>query len=255
MGSLRVDRFLCLVILAMLLTGPAARGAILNSLRGFSDAQEGWSGGLSGSYSASGGNTEETSFKAAASVQWQSGAEQFRLLGNGKRTSTAGTETARALTGHLRHNHRFNDHLSSLSFVQVQENPFQQLKSRTLVGVGGRWDILNRDGSELALGAAHMWEGERLEGGDGRVDQQRLSAFFSVVWPLREGLELDSLAFYQPAWSDFQDWRLFWQTSLDVELTGTLSLFTGLQVEHDSRPAAGVEKTDWETSTGFSLGF
>jgi hypothetical protein len=208
-----------------------------------------------GSYSATGGNTEETSFKAGAQVQLLTGSELFRLLGSGKRTSSGGDETARAISGHLRHNHRLSKSFRTLAFVQVQENPFQQLESRTLVGAGGRWDILSREGREVALGAAHMWEGERLEGRDGRLDEQRLSAFVSVVLPLREGLELDTLAFYQPAWGDFSDWRLFWQIALEVELTGTLSLFSGVQVEHDSTPPAGVDESDWETTTGFSASF
>jgi putative salt-induced outer membrane protein YdiY len=247
-------KFAVLATLTLLAAWPA-QGAIVNTLRGFSDHEEGWSGGLAGSYDASGGNTEETSLNASAQLQWRRGAERVRLIGSGKRTSSGGTETARAVTGHLRHNHRLSERWSTLAFLQAQENPFQRLKSRTLVGVGGRLDFKHTDDLELAIGAAHMWERERLEGSADHSSFQRLSVFLTAVWKLRKGVELDGLFFYQPEWSDFGDWRFFGTVDLNVELAANLTLFTGLRVEHDSRPPALVEETDWTTTTGFKVGF
>jgi putative salt-induced outer membrane protein YdiY len=138
-----VRKFSLVWLLAGLFCLAPVRGqaTIINTLRGFSDTEAGWSGGMAASYGASGGNTEETHLRASAQLQYRSGDEIFRLLGSGKRSSSAGQETARAVMGHLRHNHRLSDRWSSLSFLQVQENPFQQLKSRTLLGLGGRWDV------------------------------------------------------------------------------------------------------------------
>ncbi len=231
------------------------QATIINTLRGFSDTEAGWSGGMAASYGASGGNTEETHLRASAQLQYRSGDEIFRLLGSGKRSSSAGQETARAVMGHLRHNHRLSDRWSSLSFLQVQENPFQQLKSRTLLGLGGRWDVTAGPQRELALGAAFMWERERLEGQEGHTSARRLSLFLSYIRQLRPGVDLDALLFYQPSTEDFADYRLFGTLQIDVELAGNLSLVTGLQVGHDSRPPAAVEQTDWETTTGLKASF
>ena len=255
MNTKHVSALWLALLLTGCLAGGQAQGAILNSLRGFSRAQEGFGGVLSGEYAAQGGNTEETAFQLGGRVQMLCGDDLVRFLARGKRKTAGGEESAKSVTLHLRHNHRLGGRFSTLSFIQVQEDPFKLLKSRTLVGLGGRWDVVARDGREVALGAAAMWEGERLDGREGRRDEQRLSAFISLVLPLRPGLELDTLAFYQPAWSAFDDHRLFWQISLDVELTGALSLNTGLQVEYDSEPPAGVGDTDWETVTGISARF
>ena len=244
----------CLVLGWMLAASPL-QAAIVNTLRGFSGSEPGWSGGVSGSHGAAGGNTEETQITAAAQVQWQGQDQMVRLIGSGKRSSSKGVETARALTGHLRHNYRLGGQFSTLAFFQIQENPFQLLKSRTLLGLGGRFDAVARKDFSLALGAAHMLESERLEGMGGHESYQRLSVFVSLVKELKEGVSVDAVVFYQPLWSEFDDWRSFAKTDLKVALAGTLTIFTGIQVEHDSRPAEGVEQTDWQTTTGFSASF
>lgn len=244
-----------LLTLMLGLVPTAAPGAIVNTLRGFADGETGWSGTLSGSYGASGGNTAETSLSAAARLQWSSAAERLRLLGSARRTSQAGRETARAVMGHLRHNHRLGRRWSTLSFLQVQENPFQKLKSRTLAGLGFRCDLVERTGWNLAAGLSHMWEREQLEGGGDSTSARRLSLFVSAERQLRPGLLVDGLFFYQPRTGDFQDWRFFGSLQLNVALGASLTLFTGLETAHDSRPAALVRETDWETSTGFKAGF
>lgn len=233
----------------------SAHAAIVNTLRGFDADKVGWSGSLSGSYSASGGNTEVTKLEAAAQLQWRSATERVRLMGSAKRASTRGDEIARAVTGHLRHNHYLGGRWSTLAFLQIQENPFQRLKSRALAGAGAQCDVVRGGAVTLTAGASHMLERQRLDGESGHTDAQRLSSFLSVLARLRPGVRLDGVAFYQPRWAVFADWRGFGKLDLNVALSGALTLFTGVQVEHDARPAAGVEKTDWETTTGVKVGF
>ncbi len=244
--------FLFLVMAAV--TSPCQAG-IVNTLRISSSDQAGWSGGLSGSHSAQGGNSRVTKLSFSSLVQYRHGDDLLRLMGSGKRSSTEGVESGRAFMGHLRHNRRLGGPWSTLAFVQWQENPFQRLESRRLLGLGGRCDLLAREALDLALGGAFMWEREQIEDGPGATTGRRLSLFFSLVYRVTPRVSVDALAFFQPAVSDFADHRIFAQGDLKVEITGALSLFTGVQVEEDSRPADGVSRTDWETSTGFSYDF
>lgn len=244
----------CLSTLLVVGTSPCQAG-IVNTLRISSSDQAGWSGGLSGSHSAEGGNSRVTKLAFSSLVQYRQGDDLLRLIGSGKRSSSEGVESGRAFMGHLRHNRRLGGPWSTLAFVQWQENPFQRLKSRRLLGLGGRCDLLAREGLDLALGGAFMWEREQIEDGPGATTDQRLSFFLSLVYRVSSRVSLDGLAFFQPAVSELADHRVFAQGDLKVEITGALSLFTGFQVEKDSRPAAGVARTDWETSTGFSMDF
>jgi hypothetical protein len=243
------------VFLAAFLAAAPAQAAIINSLRGFDRDERGWSGSLTGSYGAAGGNTRESTFAGSGQVQWNDLTQTAKLIAAAKRTTSRGEETARAILGHLRHNYRLGPRWATVTFLQAQQNPFQRLDSRYLAGLGARYDLVDSDRVLWSLGGTHMWESQRIQDETGHRDAQRLSAFTSLEAKLGEGVVLDFLTFYQPKWSDFGDWRLFGQVLLEVELNGTLSLFTGYQIEHNERPPAGVEMTDWETTTGFKAAF
>ena len=247
-------RSACLAVLLLLAVSPC-EAAIVNSLSGFAEKDPGWSGTLGGSFGARGGNTEQSTLAADTRLQWQGDGETWRLIGSAKRTSSGGVETARALLGHLRHNHSLSDQWSTLAFLQAQENPFQRLASRLLVGVGLRWDALAGDDARLALGAAHMMEREKIEDEVDTGTNQRLSLFLTTALRLREGVGFQALAFFQPSWSAPEDHRLMLNVDLDVKLAANISLFTGFELEGDSRPPDEVDKYDWENRTGFRLKF
>ena len=232
-----------------------ADAAILNSLRGFDRDEVGWSGSLTGSYGAAGGNTRESTFAGSGRVQRNDGVQMIRLIAAAKRTTSRGEETAKSIMAHLRHNYRLGTRWATVAFLQAQQNPFQRLDSRYLAGVGARYDLVDTDRVLWSLGATHMWERERIQDRAGEKDAQRLSTFTSLEAKLGDGIVLDFLTFYQPQWTDFGDWRLFGQIQLEVELNHTLSLFTGYEIEHNENPPAGVEQTDWETRTGFKAAF
>ncbi|MEN8008052.1 MAG: DUF481 domain-containing protein [Candidatus Krumholzibacteriota bacterium] len=246
-----------LLVAAGLAAVPAggARAAIVNSLRGWSEDEQGWSGALAGSYGASGGNSPQSTFEGSGRVQLRSQANVWRLIGSGKRTTVHGVETKKSTLGHLRHNYLLSDRWATLAFLQVQRNPFQRLDSRFLAGLGGRWRAVKGESTLIYLGAAHMFEQERIRDEEGHTEAQRFSGFVSLEARLSEDVVVDFLAFYQPRWSDFNDWRMYGEVSLEVELTGSLSLFTGYKLEHNSRPPAEVEQSDWDTKTGLLFKF
>ena len=248
---------LALLTAAGLLAGPVcgARAAIVNSLRGFAEEEPGWSGALAGSYGARGGNTEESTFEGSGRLQWRNEPAIWRLIAAGNRTTRGGAETARSSLAHLRHNYLLNQRWATLAFLQFQKNPFQKLESRFLLGLGGRWRAVKGKSAVLDLGAAHMFEQEKIQGGGGFAKAQRLSSFLSLQLTVREGVVIDCLVFYQPRWNDFGDWRIHGETKLEVALSDALSLFTGYNLDHNSRPPTGVDKTDWETRTGFAVKF
>jgi putative salt-induced outer membrane protein YdiY len=232
-----------------------ADAAIVNSLRGFERDEPGWSGSLAGSYDANGGNTDDSTFAGSGRVQWRGRSNVWRCIVAGERKLNRGEETARSVLAHLRHNYLLTDRWATLAFLQLQRNPFQRLDARTLIGAGGRWQAMKGDRHLVYLGAAYMFEWEKIQDEPGSTQAQRLSSFLSVEVELRDDVFLDGLVFYQPEWSDFADWRFLGAISLDVGLTAALSLFTGFSVQYDSQPPVGVMQTDWHTKTGFRMKF
>ena len=188
-------------------------------------------------------------------MQLRSASNVWRLLARGNRTTTKGVETARSTLGHFRHNYLLSDRWATIAFVQHQRNPFQRLDSRYLLGFGGRWLSVKGESTRLYLGATQMFEQERIQDESGHTKDERLSTYISFVSELRDGVALDFLVFYQPLWKDFADWRVHGEIKLTILLTGSLSLFTGYNLEHDTRPPEGVVETDWNTKTGFAFSF
>jgi len=241
--------------LAILTIALPANSAIVNSLRGFDRDEPGWSGSIAGSYGASGGNTDQSTFAGNGRLQWRGDRNTWKLIAAGKRTTSGGVETANSVLGHLRHNYDLSERWATLAFLQSLQNPFQRLDYRRLVGLGLRWYGVKNEGTIWSFGAAQMFEWEQIQDEEGEREASRLSTFTSFETEIRDGVVLDALLFYQPRWSDFSDFRVFGLIQLDIELNHTLSLFTGYQIEHNERPPAGVEQTDWTTKTGFRANF
>lgn len=235
------------------MVGGVAHAQILNTLRGWEETEPGFSGDLGVSFSVAGGNTEVLSLAGAGRIQWLTGRERFRLLGNVLRAESDGTKTAQAASAHLRHNHEVTRWFSTLAFVQVQENPFQRLQSRWLFGAGGRFDLVRREEWDLSIGLAHMFEVERIEDVDGREEEHRLSSFVSWSGDLSEHVEVDVIGFLQPLWEELSDKRAVINGSLSVGLVGSLSLVQSASYQYDSRPPEDVGKEDWGYRSGLEF--
>jgi len=243
------------MLVLLLIAVPAFAGVILNTLDGVGDDATGWSGGLDGSFSASGGNTDRVTLSGGGRAVWSGERDVWRLQGKMEYQETSSVESARSVVGHLRQNHHLVGRLHTVTFAQIQHNPFQRLQSRWLFGAGGRIDVLDDDLGSLSLGATHMMEIERIEDEDGRDTDQRLSAFLFASRRLSPTVNLSAVGFIQPLWSDFSDRRAMGNLSMDVSLTGSLVLRVGGSVEYDSSPPTGVDSTDWKTSTGLGVRF
>lgn len=238
-----------------LLASPAHAGVILNTLQGFDWTEPGWSGEVGTAFSASGGNTERVHLEGGGRVQWRNHRDRWQLLAVGAYEESGGVETERSVVVHLRQNHRLVDRLHTVVFAQRQHNPFQRLQSRWLLGAGLRWDLLDDQRDQIAIGATPMLEVERLEAEDDHHSLVRLSTFLLLARTLSEGVKLDGVAFYQPAWDHPADFRASASLALTVKIGGALDLRVGYGVEHDDAPPVGVEPTDWNSSLGFAVTF
>ena len=251
MRRIRIE--LLLLALAGIAVTTPAQAQIVDTLSDFSQSDSGWHGEIEGVFSATGGNTEIVRTAAAARIQYRVGDNLWRSMGGFVRATSEGEEIAESAFAHLRHNHYFRPAIASLAFVQVQENPFQRLRSRWLVGAGLRLEPLRRERLSLAVGLAQMTEIERTEVQPDREVHQRLSSFLSLNAALQEHVDLDVVAFVQPLWEDFADLRATLDATASVEIQGPLELTVGWVVTHDSRPPVEVEKTDWATTVGLKL--
>ena len=234
---------------------PAAAGVILNTLQGYDADASGWSGRLDGLFSGSGGNTERLLLETGGRIQWQGEKHRYRLQVSGGYEESAGIEVARNFVIHLRHNRSLGGRWATVSFAQVQHNPFQRLQSRWLFGFGPRYDLVRDDRGSAAVGLTPMLEVERIQGEDDHSARGRLSVFLHLFRQVGESSRLDAVAFWQPLFSDLAAFRASANVTLTVAVTGTVDLKVGAAVEDNARPPAGVKRTDWNTFAGLGVGF
>ncbi|MBZ0268701.1 DUF481 domain-containing protein, partial [bacterium] len=234
---------------AMLVAATPAHAQILNTLRGFDADEPGWSGDVGAFFSASGGNTENTSLTGAGSVQHRGGAQRWRLMADGTQERTDGDATEQATVAHLRHNVRLSDAFATITFLQHQYDRFQRLESRFLLGAGMRWDAVRGDRLRVSLGASPMLEVEREEDGDD-LARGRMSSFLSVLGSLDDRTSVDVTTFVQPAMDDLGDTRAVATGSLRVKIRGGFAVQVNARVQYDAEPAPDVKETDWKVKTG-----
>lgn len=230
-------------------------GVILNTLEDSDGIKLGWTRNLEGSFKASGGNTDKLSVQAGGRIIWRGNSDTFRLQGSASRDESNDVMTSKSVVGHLRHNKTLSNNFHSVAFSQIQHNPFQRLESRWLFGLGGRYDFLKDDNGSASFGATTMMEIENLEDTAENSTDQRLSMFLRLERKLNESVKVNLSGFYQPLWSDFSDARASGILGLKVSLTKTLSMKFAANLDYDSSPPAGVDKTDWTTKTGFGISF
>ena len=233
----------------------AHAGVILNTLEGYDNAEPGWSGGVDALFSASGGNTERVLLESGGKVQWQNGRHRWRLQASGSYEESGGTETARNVVGHLRHIRDLPGPWATVSFAQVQHNPFQRLRSRWLFGFGPRYDFVRDERGLAAVGFTPMLEIERLDDEVGHTARGRASFFLHLAYKLSPHAQLDGVVFWQPLFSDVSASRATGNLTLAVDVVGEVDLKVGAVVEHNERAPSGVEKTDWSTFTGLGVTF
>ncbi len=241
---------------ALLLGARTADGQIINTLRVWDDEEPGWSGELAGSIALAQGNTEYFEYDLSGAAQYLENGHRLAALASAGRRTASGAEVSEATLFHLRHNYRLTRVVHSLAFVQAQRNPFQRLDGRFLLGLGARFDILQTDTWDAAIGTGYMREREDLTDDDtGSIGYDRADFFVSVLGRLSDQVRIDVYGFYLPLISDFANARASLGSNLDVTLVGELTLVTGLRYAHNSRPPAGVEQDDFWFRTGLRFRF
>ncbi len=243
---------------ALVLTGPVrpCPAQIVNTLRGFSDEEPGFDGELSLYMDLAQGNTEYQEFSGSLTFQWKGRRQRVRVLSSGRWKTARGEDVANASSGHLRHNWWFAHRWGTIVFVQNQHDRFQRLKSRFLLGGGLRWDLHRSRAFDAFVGMTTMLENEQLEG-DGRSEprRQRMSSFLSLLFDLNDHATFDMVAFYQPRWADFSDFRSSLQARLKTDVVAQLYFELNFSHRYDSRPPEGVKRDDWTLRTGLGMKF
>lgn len=222
--------------------------------------REGWGASLALSGSGASGNTEKYDFSTGARLQWQHEDITDLLILSASYGRVAGETNTENSFAHLRHIAPLvNDHAWGI-FAQANQNTFTRLKYRGLLGGGVRLSLTqHRDTAAAYLGLGAMYEREEIE--DPNLTEERIDSVYRAniylvaKYHLNAAVRFVSSSYYQPSFSEGDDFRALEEAELVVKLGESLDLSLSVNVAHDSRPPAGIERTDIVYSTGIRYEF
>jgi len=153
-----------------------------------------------------------------------------------------------------------------VAFLQGTHNPFQRLETRILLGVGGRFDLVQTESWKGAIGVSTMYEDQEIgplpadvpvgtPDDSGFEREHRASWFLSLYSASSATIQTDLVAFWQPKWSDPSDSRTFVTASARVDVTDGLYVLFRYNLTWDTNPPATVSERDQAIRGGLGFEF
>lgn len=222
----------------------------------------GFSGNVAAAASGQTGNTDKSAIGIGSRLTWYDKPITNFIVFNYDYGKTDGVRDTNKGFLHARHVHGITERLAWEAFAQAQKDEFTRLTYRGLLGGGARIVAYQAPDNRLRLitGIGAFYSREKLSEEAGTTDAGidklvRGNFYFVVQYRLNDTVSLGSTTYYQPATSDFGDFRALEQAALRVVLTHTLDLKISLDIAYDSRPPQLVDKTDVTYSTGIEYRF
>ncbi len=236
-----------LLLSAALLLGAESAAAIVNieALRQ-ETLPEGFSGSVELVLGGKSGNVDKEAYEGAARIDWARGDQSAFVLAEREYGRTEGVRDANRTFLHLRGMRAVSPRYTGEAYVQLEQDEFRRLKLRRLAGGGVRIGLVGgQTVSSLHLGVgAYGYEEHLDELVDDRDSGTRASLYLDYRYRLSERVSAASTTYYQPRVGEAADFRALEQASLLFGVSERLDMRLSLDFVHDSRPPAGVERSD-----------
>jgi len=180
---------------------------------------------------------------------------------------------------HFRFNYKLDKLLNSKrirfeAFAQHQYNENLIINTRNLVGAGLRFKLISRENEKhnktikeieghspdslkstmrLYLGVAYMYEEEKSDAFRKKFSNHRNSTYLSFNFVFPNGIKLINTIYYQPLFSDFNDYRVSEDFQLSIKLTESIDINGNFSYYLDSVTPQGVKDYASYLSLGLGL--
>lgn len=219
---------------------------------------EGWSGHVEIGLHGKTGNSREETYTGAAKATYRKSSNILLGIVEREYGTTRDIKDTDESFVHGRWIHVITPRWAAEGFVQWEENEFDNLISRSLVGGGGRYVIAQDEKVfDWSVGLGAFREREELDLGTYEETNWnwRINTFTVYKHRLSEHIVFSATAYFQPIADDFGDFRTLLDAALSVRLTDQLDLKVHYKVEHDSEPARNLDADppidNYETNTEY----
>ncbi|MBD3584298.1 DUF481 domain-containing protein [Salinimonas sp. HHU 13199] len=221
---------------------------------------EGYSGQVGLSINGQSGNKDEQEYNANGLLRFKQNDDLFVLISDYSysETNQVRDEDELFLHGRWIHENQFAPSVDSELFVQYQYDDFAGISDRELVGGNVRWrfDSQNKTNEQqLIVGVGAFYESETSETTSLTDNTVRANLYTNIVHKHTGEYPFVASAssYIQPAVDDISDLRVLAVASLNFPIRPSLNVGFAIEVNHNSMPFEGVEKTD--VDYGVSLNY
>lgn len=207
---------------------------------------EGWSGHVELGFDGKTGNKTEEHYNAAAKVISRHGDNIYLGIFDRAYGTTNGVTDDDDSFIHTRWTHLLTTKWAAEGFIQWEEDVFDNLQSRSLIGSNMRYIVAEDDKVfSLIVGLGGFLEREVLDLDTYEKESElwRLNSFAVYKHRINDQVGISATLYYQPQTTDFSDYRGYMTSSLSVKLTETLDLKLQYEVNIDSEPAKNLAAT------------
>ncbi len=149
---------------------------------------------------------------------------------------------------HLRYNYTIKDSsfLTIEAFGQHQYNEQKLLKKRIIAGGGPRFRVLQNDKITWYFAPLAMYEYEQLSDDiNTEVKLLRLDSYTNFSYLISKNISFNMIAYYQPSFSDFNDYRVSGESGLRFNINKHLVFAINYALDYDNEPPVNVQNTFW----------
>ncbi len=251
-----------LIALALLLNSNASAQINTEKYRKYYDDKTGFIFNLSTAISLKAGNTEYTAYKGAARLDYNGKKFDSFLVGNFEYKKTAEAKVENQGFLHLRGIMHLTKRTNWETFVQRQYDEFIDLNVRNLVGTGVKYrliDFMAKDDStktlDINVSTGVMYETENYTLDESTVDRYdwRWTNFISFDWLIKKKLNFTGVIYYQPAFADFNNYRITAETGLEFRIAKSVNFIVEFNYRYNNMPVTKVEKFDLSLINGIRI--
>ncbi len=217
--------------------------------------EEGWAGTIDLGFALIKNTREIIQFTNNTRVQYNRNKSRLLLLNELVLMKVDQSDLLNRGFQHVRYNYAFYRYLIPEAFVQVQYNQLWKIDLRALLGVGSRFELIHSDSASIYLGAMVMYEYEEVDKASNFNRDFRFSVYLSGGLSLQNGIDINSITYFQPILDEWEDYRISTENSLRFGITTKLGFKTTLNLSYDSRPPEGLQNTFYSWTNGVSFKF
>lgn len=247
-----------LLIISLVIYSTGVFSQVVNIEKKRKGDKDGFAGLLGFGFNLTDNGKNIFQFKNVVDLQYRKGSSTLILLNDLSFIRVDDDDLVNSGFQHLRYNYTVKDSsfLTLEAFAQHQYNTLQLMERRFLLGGGPRFRIVDRKKVDFYIATLGMYDYEQKSDSLRTLTETaRLASYASISWDIRENLSFKNITYYQPSFTNFNNYRISSETSLSLKISDALSFKIAFQTTYDSHPPEGIQGLfyTWENSLRYDF--